>query len=62
MTASQTAITILHLGPWLADEVQARIPAPYVLVPVHAAADPLSLVQAHGAEARALICTSGGFR
>ena len=62
MTASQTSITILHLGPWLADEVQARIPAPYVLVPVHAAADPLSLVQAHGAEARALICTSGGLQ
>ncbi len=55
-----SAIPILHLGPWLAAEIQARIPAPYVLVPVHAQADPEPLVQAHGAQARALICTSGG--
>lgn len=55
-----TSITILHLGPWLAAEIQARIPAPYVLVPVHAQKDPEPLLQAHGAQARALICTSGG--
>lgn len=57
---SPTPISILHLGPWLAAEVQAHLGAPYVLVPVYAQADPEPMLQAHAHEARALICTSGG--
>ncbi|QEI05895.1 2-hydroxyacid dehydrogenase [Pigmentiphaga aceris] len=57
---TDTSITILQLGGWLAADIQARIPAPYVVVPVYAEKDPEPLLQAHGAQARALICTSGG--
>lgn len=55
-----TPVTILQLGPWLADEVRASLGAPYVLVPVYAQADPEPMLQAHASQARALICTSGG--
>lgn len=55
-----TPIHVLQSGPWLADELRAAIPAPFVVHALHLEADPQGAIDRLGDGVQALLCHSGG--